>query len=227
MRRAVGGMFKAMQEAYMENVTTPRYLKIAADLAARIGSGRIGEGEQLKGRSVLSSEYNVSPETIRRAMSLLADKQVVAVKGGSGITVLSRENALQFVKSFQEESALPRLRGELEQLLERRSSLDGEIAGLTNRLLDLYKFRRSDLFTPVEVSLPADSFVLGKSIGTLQIWHNTGATILGIVRENRIIISPGPYYEFTKGDRVVIVGDENVIERFNAFVNGFAIYIQK
>ena len=60
-----------------KQITVPRYLKIAVDISARIASGDIIEGEKLKGRSVLSTEYNVSPETIRRAMSILSDKNVV------------------------------------------------------------------------------------------------------------------------------------------------------
>ncbi len=87
--------------AKAEQVTIPRYLKIAVDIAARIASGEILEGEKLKGRSVLSTEYNVSPETIRRAMSVLSDKKVVEVFLGSGIIVYSREKAVEFVRSFK------------------------------------------------------------------------------------------------------------------------------
>jgi K+/H+ antiporter YhaU regulatory subunit KhtT len=83
----------------------------------------------------------------------------------------------------------------------------------------MYKYMRSDLITPVEIRLPDDSHVIGKSIGALQIWHNTGATIIGVVQGNQVIISPGPYYEFAKDDNVLIVGDENVVERFNKFIN--------
>ena len=65
-----------------QNIRTPRYLKIAVNLSYRIASGEIVEGQKLKGRSVLSTEYNVSPETIRRAMSILEDKEVVKIVPG-------------------------------------------------------------------------------------------------------------------------------------------------
>lgn len=201
------------------HVTISRYLKIAVDLAARIAAGEFTEGEKLRGRSVLSTEYNVSPETIRRAMSLLSDKGVVEINAGSGITVMSRERAIQFVKSFQDDKSISEMRQNLAQLIEKRKMLDEEITNETKKIIDMYKYMRSDLITPVEINLPDNSHVIGKSIGELEVWHNTGATIIGVVQDNDIIISPGPYFEFSKNNRVLIVGDENVVERFNAFVN--------
>lgn len=200
-------------------ITIARYLKIAVDIAARIVAGDLEVGEKIKGRSVLSTEYNVSPETIRRAMSILSDKGVVEVNIGSGITVLSREKAIEFIKSFKDDESLSELNISLHTLFEKRKKIDEEIFNTTRRIIDMYKYMRSDLITPVEIELPDDSHVIGKSIGALQIWHNTGATIIGVVRDNNVIISPGPYYEFSRQDSVLIVGDENVIERFNFFIN--------
>jgi len=201
-----------------EQITIPRYLKIAVDIAVRIVSGNLSVGEKLKGRSVLSTEYNVSPETIRRAMSLLSDKNVVKINAGSGIIVLSHEHAVEFVNNFNSDEVLSQTKKKLSHLLRKRSALDQEIMDTTKQISEMYKYRRSNLINPVEIVLPKDSHVIKKSIGELQIWHNTGATIIGIVRQNKIFISPGPYFAFEVGDKVLIVGDEHVIERFNAFV---------
>jgi K+/H+ antiporter YhaU regulatory subunit KhtT len=198
--------------------TIPRYLKIAVDLSARIASGDIREGEKLKGRSLLASEYKVSPETIRRAMSILSDKKVVEILLGSGIVVVSKEQAIRFVKSFKEDESVSDMRVQLSILADRRCALEKEYIALAEKIIDMYKYRRSDVITPVEVSLPPRSHVVGKSIGDLQVWHNTGATIIGVIQDNNIIVSPGPYYAFDQNDRVLIVGDANVIERFNAFL---------
>jgi K+/H+ antiporter YhaU regulatory subunit KhtT len=200
-------------------ISIARYLKIAVDIAARIVSGELSPGEKLKGRSILSSEYNVSPETIRRAMSILSDRKVVEINIGSGINILSREKAVEFIKSFKEDESLSEIYANLSDLFARRKALDDEIATTTKRIIDMYKYMRSDLITPVEIPLSETSHVIGRSIGALEIWHNTGATIIGIIQENSIIISPGPYYEFAPYDRVLIVGDENVVQRFNVFVN--------
>ena len=202
-----------------EKITIPRYLKIAVDIAARIASGSLAEGEKLKGRSILSTEYNVSSETIRRSMSILSDKKVVQIKAGSGIFILSRNQAVEFINNFKSDEILHKMNDNLSGLLKKRLELDEEIANTTKQIADMYKYLRSDLIKPVEIILPEDSHVIGKSIGELQIWHNTGATIIGIIQDKQIIISPGPYFEFTPKDKVLIVGDEHVIERFNAFVN--------
>lgn len=200
-------------------ITTARYLKIAVDLAARIASGELHEGEKLKGRSILSTEYNVSPETIRRAISILSDKKVVGINIGIGITVLSREKAIQFIKSFKDDESLFEINQHLTVLFEKRKTIEEEISFTTRKIIDMYKYMRTDLITPVEITLPEDSHIIGKSIGNLQVWHNTGATIIGIVQENNVIISPGPYYEFAPSDSILVVGDENVVERFNVFIN--------
>lgn len=202
-----------------DSITVPRYLKIAVDLSARIASGDIPEGEKLKGRSVLSTEYKVSPETIRRAMSILSDKGVVEINLGSGIVVSSKENAIQFVRSFKDDESINDLRLSLSQMFSKRKRLDDEITSLTGQIIEMYRYRRTDLITPIEVQIPAKSHILGKSIGELEIWHNTGATVIGIIQNKKIIISPGPYYEFGPNDKILIVGDENVVERFNVFIS--------
>ena len=73
----------------MENEELPQYMRIAVSVAGRIAEGQFAEGERLSGRSKLSSEYQVSPGTIRKAVQLLRDMQVVSVKEQSGIYVRS------------------------------------------------------------------------------------------------------------------------------------------
>ena len=68
----------------MDNDGLTQYTRIAISLAERIASGQLKEGDKISGRSKLSPEYNVSPETIRRALRLLADMKVVEVKEQSG-----------------------------------------------------------------------------------------------------------------------------------------------
>lgn len=76
-----------------QSVVPSQYLQIALDLATRIAKGELAEGSRIYGRSVMASEYNVSPETIRRALRLLADMKVVEVKPQSGAKVLSADSA--------------------------------------------------------------------------------------------------------------------------------------
>lgn len=203
-----------------DQVVLPRYLTIAVDVAERIAAGQLPTGKRLKGRSVLSSEYQVSPETIRRAMSLLSDKGVVSVLAGSGIRVISQEMARRFVLSFKEDALAVDMRNRLDSLIDQERQMQEEIRTLTTQVIELYKYKRGDLITPIEIDVPTGSHIVGKSIGACQFWHNTGATIIGVLSNSELVISPGPYYEFEAGDRLLVVGDAHVIERLNSYLNG-------
>lgn len=76
----------------------PTYVRIAQDIAHRIANGDIKEGKKLSGRSIMSSEYGVSPETIRRSFSLLEEMNVVSVQQNSGVIVNSAKNAALYVE---------------------------------------------------------------------------------------------------------------------------------
>ena len=81
----------------MENDSLPQYMQIALSIAGRIAGGDVPEGQKISGRSKLSSEYNVSPETIRKAVRLLSDMRVVDVREKSGVCVLSADNARRYL----------------------------------------------------------------------------------------------------------------------------------
>lgn len=195
----------------------PKYLRIAVDIAERIATGSIEPGTKLKGRSVLSSEFQVSPETIRRAMAILSDMDVVKVSTGSGIHVLDRDSAIQFISNYRSSKSIQKMRKKLYEKFEDASRIHNEIRRINDELIEYYQYRRGDLIIPVEFAVPTDSSRIGQSIGQCQIWHHTGATIIGIVKKHTIIVSPGPYYEFAADDRLLIVGDENVISRMQLF----------
>lgn len=205
----------------MSNFTAndmPRYLRIAVDIAERIATGEIQQGTKLKGRSVLSSEFHVSPETIRRSMAILADMNVVKVSAGSGIKVLGQDQAIQFVRNYRSAASVKEMRDDLYRKFDEAVKVQEEIRQLSDKLLEHYQYRRGDLIEPVEIPMPEDSPLIGLSIGQCQVWLRTGATIIGVVKHNKIIVSPGPYYEFSSDDKLLVVGDEDVIERMRLFL---------
>ncbi|NLJ41235.1 MAG: GntR family transcriptional regulator [Clostridiales bacterium] len=202
----------------IRRLTSSRYYKIAVDLAVRIASGKIPEGERLKGRSRLSTEYNVSPETIRRAISILAESKVVVVKVGSGIEVASKKNAIAFVRNFREVEKITELRGHLAEMMEQKALLEEQISSLTTKIIDQYGYLRSNLIDPVEFLVAEDSPIIGKSIGELSIWQNTGVTVIGIVQYDDMLISPGPFYKFNPNDGVLVIGDDKSIKTFESFI---------
>lgn len=83
----------------MQTIREPRYRKIAYQMAQKIADNEYTVGSKLHARSTLSAAFGVSSETARKAVSVLADLQIVKPIHGSGVEVLSREKAKAFFKS--------------------------------------------------------------------------------------------------------------------------------
>lgn len=194
-----------------ENIIEPIYKKIALDLAGRIHKGEFSEGEKIHGRSTLAGEYNVSPETIRRAMILLEDMQVVSVNQGSGIYIKSKEHASEFLERFKNNESIGSLKSEIKKLLEQKKLIDHQIHNLLEKIID-YSERLKNInpIDPIEIEIPPNSNLVGKTIQESKFWQHTGATIVAIRRGENIIISPGPYGGFEAGDIILVVGNNEV-----------------
>lgn len=80
------------------------------------------------------------------------------------------------------------------------------------------RFRAINPFVPFEIEITEETKYLNQSIADINFWHNTGATIIGIKREDRLLMSPGPYATLSKGDIYYFVGDENSLEKVRLFL---------
>jgi K+/H+ antiporter YhaU regulatory subunit KhtT len=204
-----------------QSVVPSQYLQIALDLATRIAKGELAEGSRIYGRSVMASEYNVSPETIRRALRLLADMKVVEVKPQSGAKVLSADSARRYIENFEEGADVHAMRAQLKSLLEEYDQLSRR---LTETVTALIKSRETfaaagEPLPNYEVPVPKDSPLIGKSIGALKFWQSTGGTIVAIRRGQTVILSPGPYAELYGGDIIVLVGSPAAAEAAHHLVS--------
>ena len=197
----------------------PQYMRIALDIANRIASGEIAERQRISGRSLLSSQYHVSPETVRKALSLLRDMDVVQVKEKSGVIILSADAARSFLSSFKGQREQQELRTQLHELTEQNQAISRRIAEVCDQLLEAQTtpLPTEQRLPNYELPVPAGSPRAGQSIGTLHFWQATGATIIALRRNQNTLISPGPYAQLQEGDMVVFVGaPESVgaVERF-------------
>lgn len=197
-----------------QTVIPAQYLQIALDLARRITKGELPEGSRIYGRSVMASEYNVSPETIRRALRLLADMKVVEVKPQSGAMVLSADSARRYIENFEENADIRTLRAQLKAQMAEYEDLHRRMAETVKALVqsrDTFA-AANEPFPNYEVPVPNDSPLIGKSIGELKFWQSTGGTIVAIRRSQTVILSPGPYAELYAGDVIVLVGSSAAAE---------------
>ena len=165
----------------MDNDGLTQYTRIAISLAERIASGQLKEGDKISGRSKLSPEYNVSPETIRRALRLLADMKVVEVKEQSGVYVLSADNARRYLRNFEEKTDMRSKQQQLKQLLARQELLNHQMAALCRDILDETS-QTPDSLPNYSCRVPDHWSDSGVTIGTLRFWQATGATIVAIRR---------------------------------------------
>lgn len=198
----------------------PYYLKIAQDIAFRIAGGELAEGQRIYGRSVMATEYNTSPETIRRALKLLADMKVVDVKPQRGAVVISKDNAARYISNFEDDNSINSLLYQLRELKLQYDELNGKIVDTVEEIIHTrYSFSAANEPLPnYEVSIPEDSWLIGKSIGELKFWQSTGATIIAIRRGQTVILSPGPYAELYNGDAVIIIGTPAAAETAERFI---------
>lgn len=196
-----------------QTVVPSQYLQIALDLARRIARGELTEGERIYGRSVMASEYNVSPETIRRALRLLADMKVVEVKPQSGVVVLSADSARRYIENFEDSTDMRALKGQMDALMKEYEDLHRRMERTMTALLKGREaFASEEPLPNYEVEVPSGSPLVGKSIGALKFWQATGGTIVAIRRGQKVILSPGPYAELYDGDVIVLVGTPQAAE---------------
>ena len=200
----------------MDNEGLTQYTRIAISLAERIASGQLKEGDKLSGRSKLSPEYNVSPETIRRTLRLLADMKVVEVKEQSGGYVLSADNARRYLHNFADQTDIRGKQQQLKELLVRQEHLNRQMAALCRDILD-ETTQTPDALPNYYCRIPDDWPHSGTTVGALRFWQATGATIVAIRRGLSYIVSPGPYAELYAGDAVIFVGGVKAREAVSHF----------
>ena len=200
----------------MDNEGLTQYTRIAISLAERIASGQLKEGEKLSGRAKLSPEYNVSPETIRRTLRLLADMKVVEVKEQSGVYVLSADNARRYLHNFADQTDIRGKQQQLKELLVRQEHLNRQMAALCRDILDETS-QTPDALPNYYCRIPDDWPHSGTTVGALRFWQATGATIVAIRRGLSYIVSPGPYAELYAGDAVIFVGGVKAREAVSHF----------
>ncbi|XJZ25675.1 TrkA C-terminal domain-containing protein [Bacillota bacterium Lsc_1132] len=203
----------------MQRTQIPTYERIAIDLANRIYDGHFKVGEKIHGRSTLASEYKVSPETIRRAIKILEDVEIVQSAQGSGIVISSRENAFKYIHRFSNIESVKDLEKQISILIAERSKLEEQIFDTLKKLMDYSgKLRHTNPLAPIEIEILPGCSHIGKTISEVKFWQNTGGTVVGMKRKGEIVISPGPYALIMEGDILLIIGDEKIYDRVVHFL---------
>ena len=200
------------------------YQSIALDIAQRIASGEYPVATKLSGRSLLASQYHVSPETIRKAIGLLKERRIVDVSQGREVVVTSRDHAHEYARRSGYLDSVYSLKHEIAQLLAEKEKNDKKLKNVLGDIIALSDHLRNlTPYNPVEIEVAPTSQVIGLTIANIRLWQMTGATIIALRRDTNISISPGPHVILRAHDILVVVGDSGTEERTNAFINGAAV----
>ncbi|WP_462411839.1 TrkA C-terminal domain-containing protein [Neobacillus sp. Marseille-QA0830] len=203
----------------MERAQIPTYERIAIDIANRINDGEFRVGAKIHGRSTLASEYKVSPETIRRAVKILEDVEIVQSSKGSGIIIASKENAFKYISRFSNLASIKDLEKQIHGIMNERNRLDDQLYDALRKIMDYSgKLRHTNPLAPIEVEIHHGCAHIGKTVSEVKFWQNTGGTVIGIKRNGELIISPGPYVLILEGDIFLVIGDEKTYDRVVHFL---------
>lgn len=201
-----------------KKVLIPRYQQIAVQIAERIVENRYKVGEKIHARSTLASNFNVSPETARKAINVLVDLDIMEVRHGSGAYVASREKAQEFVEKYKNVQSVQEIRQEMLDGVERQQQELLNFVELLDTLVNQTKQARDiSPFIPYELKLTESASHMEKSVVELNIWQETGATIVAIQTETALLLSPGPYAKLSIGNTIYFVGSELSYQRMMNF----------
>lgn len=203
-----------MEGENKKRVLLPRYQQIAVELAERIADQRYQVGEKIHARSTLASNFNVSPETARKAINVLVDLGIMEVRHGSGAYVLSREKAQIYFEKYQDVQSVQEIKNEIQASVDQQKQELEHVTRLLNQLLAQTKrVHNVAPFVPYELTLTDQAKHLEETINDLNIWHETGATVIAIQQKDELLLSPGPYAKICAGDTLFFVGNDLVMQR--------------
>lgn len=191
------------------HIKHPKYLTIAEDIATKIVEKKYIVGEKIYARSSLASLYGVSAETARRAIAVLQDLNIVKATKGSGVIITSYENAANFVHRLEGVKSVRELQRELSTSIEKQFLELNNLQEIAKELINrTNRFHSINPFVPFQLEITASCPYLLKSISDINFWQNTRATIVGIRKNNELLLSPGPYATLEVGDILYFIGDE-------------------
>lgn len=203
-----------------KEVKSSKYQKIAVAVAQRIADGDYVVGEKLKSRTTIASTFNVSPETARKGLNILADLNILTLKHGSGAIVLSKEKAMDFIDQYESIHSIAVIKENIrDNIRQQQKDLNALELLVNDFLMQSQSISKQYPLMTYEIIASKPTEIFGKSIGELNLWQQTGATVVAIKHNGELLKSPGPYAVIEKGDHIYFVGDDDVYSRMKTFFN--------
>jgi TrkA domain protein len=134
---------------------------------------------------------------------------------GRRVGVVSHRNGRRDVVVFDPDdpdsciASVPLTDDEAEALADilGASLMLGQLAGLREQAAGLLT---------EQVPITPGSLFAGRPLGHTRARTRTGVSIVAVLRENKVIPSPGPDFVFEAGDAVVVVGTREGLDKLTA-----------
>ncbi len=131
--------------------------------------------------------------------------------------VASSAKAKEFIEQYQDVESIENVKREIHESAKRQQAESQHFLGLLNSLVEqTQRYNEDNKLQPYEVVVK-EGFA-ASTVSDLNFWHNTGATIVAIKHQNKMIVSPGPLAVIEPGDFVYVVGDELAYQRVANFL---------
>jgi len=203
----------------MKKNTVPVFEQIAYELACKIKNDELAMHQKIRGRSIIASEFNVSGETVRKALALLEKNGVVDIKEQSGAYVKSKAEAIKYVVMHHQNVETEKRFEEIDQLLKDSMKIQKDLQAQFKQIKKNNDVHKSVLpINTFSIHLkPYDAF-LADDFSIKEFEEIVGGNIFGLVREDLIISGVNEGFTFIPGDEVFISGGESVKQKTLSFI---------
>ncbi len=196
-----------------------RYQSVAISICERILKGELQEGQKIKGRTSLAGEYQVSSETIRKAMHILSKYKVVTIKHGVGIFIESKAKANDYLQSLQNSAYIAEKETEFDELFAQKRELDFKLEQRVKEWVNAVKFKEKEIIPIRELPILSSSWIVGQTIGEIYFYNYTECTIAAVKKGEDFFFSPGPDYKIEADDVLYLIPkDELSYDRAQTYI---------
>jgi len=141
----------------------------------------------------------------RTALPGIGLQHVFTTRRGRQIGVVSHRNGQRDLAVYDKED--PDTCVVMVKLTPEEANVLAELLGterVVERLAELH--RQVEGLVTEQIPITAGSPYDGRTLGSTQARSRTGASIVAVVRDAQVIVSPRPDFVFAAGDKVVVVG---------------------
>ncbi|MFA6850739.1 MAG: TrkA C-terminal domain-containing protein [Selenomonadaceae bacterium] len=200
-------------------VSIPKYQQIAIEIAAKIVHEDYQIGQKIYGRSAIAGQYNVSPETARRAFCILSDMGIIRAEKGNGMIIISQKKAVEFLQSSSGRKTIENIKVTIRQHIEQQQNEMNSLNKCLSELISATEhFQSMNPLMPFSLRITSQCRYLNKTIQEIQLWQHTGATLVAIWRQEQLLRSPGPYAILQENDVIYFVSQEDCDQQVHAFL---------